>query len=588
LCDSGGGNNGSGGRGRTRESRPPASVENTKADGYHGIWYTLGSGPYGAKYSGGMGTYTSNHVPMAIYAPSVKKTFFVYGGQRDKGLMIMVSYYDHERGVVPRPTIVRDCGNFRDAHANPALCIDGSGHIWVFSASRHSFEGRKYRSRKPYDIDAFDVVESRDGEDVRQEMAYPQPWWIEGKGFLFLFTQYTGGRELYWRTSENGTNWSALKMMASGGHYQTSGCKNGVVGSAFNYHPNGINTRTDLYYVQTRDFGQTWTTADGKPLTTPLPMKAWKAPKNTALVHDYEVEKSLVYIHDLNFDADGRPVILYLTAKDFNSGPSGDPRQWYTARWTGESWDLRTITTSMHNYCVGCLHIEADGAWRVIGPTEAGPQKWGTGGEMAMWLSADKGATWRKTAQLTADSAFNHSYARRPLNAHPDFYAFWADGDPKHPSESRLYFANRDGKVFQLPDAMKEDFAQPALIKCKPMTAMVELKALIRDRLYLYDGVTVDEDFVDDLTNKLEIKAGGTPPRDPINATIHACVKKGNDSTGMLDALISKAVEAMQKEPFVINEAKITVVAVTVEKRTTDEKLGLRIADLKMVMRVGD
>jgi hypothetical protein len=29
-------------------------------------------------------------------------------------------------------------------------------------------------------------------------------------------------------------------------------------------------------------------------------------------------------------------------------------------------------------------------------------------------------------------------------------------------------------------------------------------------------------------------------------------------------------------------------VAVTVEKRTTDEKLGLRIADLKMVMRVGD
>jgi hypothetical protein len=52
-----------------------------KADGYNGIWFTLGQkSEHGDKYSGGLGTYTADHIPIAIYAPQVKKTFFVYGG----------------------------------------------------------------------------------------------------------------------------------------------------------------------------------------------------------------------------------------------------------------------------------------------------------------------------------------------------------------------------------------------------------------------------------------------------------------------------------------------------------------------------
>ncbi len=63
-----------------------------KDDGYRGIWFTLGQytdGPYGKgdwksfwdygdKYSGGLGTYTADHTPIAVYAPAVKKTFFCY------------------------------------------------------------------------------------------------------------------------------------------------------------------------------------------------------------------------------------------------------------------------------------------------------------------------------------------------------------------------------------------------------------------------------------------------------------------------------------------------------------------------------
>jgi hypothetical protein len=51
---------------------------------YRGIWFRLGKydGQYGDKYSGGLGTDTMKHVPMAVYAPSVDRTFFTYGGTR--------------------------------------------------------------------------------------------------------------------------------------------------------------------------------------------------------------------------------------------------------------------------------------------------------------------------------------------------------------------------------------------------------------------------------------------------------------------------------------------------------------------------
>jgi hypothetical protein len=60
----------------------------------------------------------------------------------------------------------------------------------------------------------------------------------------------------------------------------------------------------------------------------------------------------------------------------------------------------------------------------------------------------------------------NHNYVRRPLDAHPDFYAFWADGDPDKLSPSRLFFANRTGdKVWLLPYDMKDTTAKPVLVE---------------------------------------------------------------------------------------------------------------------------
>ena len=72
-----------------------------------------------------------------------------------------------------------------------------------------------------------------------------------------------------------------------------------------------------------------------------------------------------------------------------------------------------------------------------------------------------RAATWTKVKQLTAGSQYNHGYCRRPVNAHPDFYALWADGHGRKPSESRLYFCDREGNVFRLPPKMTGETAKP-------------------------------------------------------------------------------------------------------------------------------
>ncbi|MDZ7618232.1 MAG: BNR-4 repeat-containing protein [Patescibacteria group bacterium] len=438
-----------------------APIENRKLDGYRGIWYynQRQGGEYVFKYSGGLGTYTCKHRPLAIYRPEVNKTFFCYGGTDEKNstLLHMVSYFDHATGTVPRPTLLVD-KQTTDAHDNPVISIDAEGYIFIFSSS-HGTGRPSYisRSKRPYDIDEFERI-------VTTNFSYTQPFHIPGKGFIFPQTIYLGGRANYIQTSPDGYQWSEPKLVSlfGQGHYQISEPFGGKkLGSAFNYHPQakGLNWRTNLYYMETADFGETWHNAAGQSLSIPL-----SDPVNPALVAEYESKGRNVYMKDITFDADGHPVVLYLTSGGWESGPANDPRIWQTARWTGSEWDIQGSIRSDNNYDFGSLYIEADGTWRLIGPTETGPQPYNPGGEIALWTSKDLGHTWTKVKQLTSNSPYNHTYARRPMNAHPDFYAIWADGHARQESDSRIYFTNRDGThVWRLPVTMDGDTAKPEI-----------------------------------------------------------------------------------------------------------------------------
>jgi hypothetical protein len=125
-----------------------SDAQNPKADGYKGIWFTLGQfSEYGDKYSGGLGTYTANHIPIAIYSTEVNKTFFVYGGttsKEDRHLLIMISYYDHQKGMVPKPVIVYDKMGVNDPHDNASISIDDQGYIWDFCKRKGKSKTRIY------------------------------------------------------------------------------------------------------------------------------------------------------------------------------------------------------------------------------------------------------------------------------------------------------------------------------------------------------------------------------------------------------------------------------------------------------------
>jgi len=444
---------------------------NVKDDGYRGIWYmNQPSGDeYVYKYSGGLGTYCAKHKPFAVYCERVKKTFFCYGGTSsttNRQLLHMVSFYDHRTGSVPKPTVLLD-KETEDAHDNPVISVDDQGYIWIFSTS-HGTERPSFlhRSVRPYDVDKFQLVmptKEEEGTEVPMtNFSYMQPWYIPGKGFICFFSRYhyPVHRTICCMTSADGVKWSEWVRLATigEGHYQISSFTTGKAGTAFNYHPSGkgANWRTNLYYIETTDFGENWQTVDGTRLKLPL-----TEPSNPALIHNYEDENLNVYLKDIRFDGEGHPVVLYITSRGYEAGPRNDPRTWTTAHWNGQEWEIRPAMTSDNNYDMGSLYLEDEEIWRIIGPTERGPQPFNPGGEMAMWVSTDRGSSWLKVQQLTGRSERNHTYARRPVNAHPDFYAFWADGHGRKPSISDLYFCSKSGEVKQLPRVMKGEFEKP-------------------------------------------------------------------------------------------------------------------------------
>ena len=428
-----------------------------KINGYRGIWFDLGQrSDYGSKYSGGLGTYTAKHCPTAIYSKQTHKTFFVYGGttqQEERRLLAMVGFFDHSTGMVCQPSVVHDKQKVNDPHDNPSLSIDSEGYLWVFISGRARHRpGFKYRSTEPYKIDAFEQISE-------EEFTYPQPWWIPGQGVLHLFTKYTQGRELYWNRSQYGLGWTREQKLAGmGGHYQISRCIGSGVITAFNYHPKGnVDKRTNLYFLETSNQGESWQTVDQRKVTPPLTQT-----DHMALVKDYEADSRLVYLKDITVDGKGNPVILYITSDHHEPGPHLRNREWTFAQWDGHEWNLSNITQAWHNYDMGSLYIEPDQTWRLIAPIGPGPQRYGTGGEMAIWIRSPEKRQWSHFRNLTEESPRNHGYARRPVNAHHDFYAFWADGNPDRLTPSFLYFTNKNGtRLWKLPYTMSHELEKP-------------------------------------------------------------------------------------------------------------------------------
>ncbi|QDU72630.1 BNR-4 repeat-containing protein [Mucisphaera calidilacus] len=462
-------------------------AENNTLPGYAGIWYGLGTpGPYGYKYSGGLGTYPQQHGTLATYAHQVNRTYFVYGSDSPDGLASAISYYDHTTGLLARPRVLTVPGG-DDAHNNPTMTILEDGRLFV-ADNAHGFsrDSSFLISEQPWDISAFTTTLSltRSGANF----SYGNPYTIPGQGVLFLHTHYDlppdgAERNLYWNTSPDGITWDhkwnlnlfpdhhrPLLSNLEKGQYQVSSQYGNVVGTAFNMHPasspngSGLNARTNLYYLQTPDAGRTWTAANGATVQTPLTDTI-----NPALVAEYASAGLNVYLKQTTFDTQGNPVLVYLTADDYSPGPDRFDRTLHTARWTGSTWDIRDVLTTDHNYDQGSMVITQaeDGSeiWSILGPYLDGSSPWRTGGDLGYWQSDDLGQTWQLSRQPLPDAATHHTYVRNVNKAQDAFAFLWADGDPDTFSTSHLYFANADAtRVYRMPLSMEHDFALPELV----------------------------------------------------------------------------------------------------------------------------
>ncbi|WP_339709292.1 BNR-4 repeat-containing protein [uncultured Kriegella sp.] len=441
---------------------------NIKANGFRGIWYMNqpSNDEYVYKYSGGMATYTAKHRPFGIYSEKVNKTFFCFGGtdKTNSTLFHNVSYFDHTTGKVANPTSILD-KHTADAHDNPVISLDDAGYIYIFSTS-HGTGRPSYVSKSvnPYDITEFrilDATEIANGKKVPfDNFSYFQVWYVKGKGFMAMFTKYDGwsNRIIGFNTSKDGENWNEWKVIAhiDMGHYQVSGVHEGKIAVAFNYHPEGkgLNYRTNLYYLETNDFGKTWTSVDGQKVELPL-----TTVENPALVKDFKSEGLNCYMKDLKFDKLGNPVILVVSSKGYESGPKNNPRTWEVFSYN-KKWNNSKVITSDNNYDTGSIYIEKDN-WRIIAPTDQGPQHFNPGGEIAMWTSDDMGISWRKIKQITTGSEQNNNYVRSIVNGQDDFYGIWADGHGRKPSESTIYFCDKGGNAYLLPKETTEEMVLP-------------------------------------------------------------------------------------------------------------------------------
>ncbi len=221
----------------------------------------------------------------------------------------MVSYYDHATGTFPEPVCVFDkwCA---DAHDNPALQIDPQGFLWLFSPSHGDWTTRSFihRSGRPYDITEWETI--CDGP----LFAYPQPWVSAEHGWCLVHVVYDGAkRGIHIKHSPDGRTWVPPRPLANmaQGHYVVSWADpaTGRIGLAFDYHPSvgGLEARTNLYYVESPDWGHTWRTITGGAVELPL-----LDPELPARVLEFENAGDLNCLRKVKFDAAGLPIVVFV------------------------------------------------------------------------------------------------------------------------------------------------------------------------------------------------------------------------------------------------------------------------------------
>lgn len=286
------------------------TYENTVAS-----WYELpqyfNSVP---KYSGGMGTYTAKHLPVAVSCNLGR--WATYSENHTGSLEIYLLNLDSGEKY-----LVHTVSGFVDPHQNAAIQCGGN-KLWLTVSARSD-------TRMGYSYSSTDGIHwTLLGSHYR---SYPQLHWVNGS-LLTLYTNYERsadgslGRELY--SSCNG------KRIVEGRHYMLSYYDGATVHVVYNdliedgtY--GAADNRKHLSYTKSTDGGCTW--------TSPV---LWYSGDEYVYLKDF----AMLYGNELT------ALVVLSDSVDPNTGNR------YLYRITANSrWNM---TTTNHNYTTGALLTE--------------------------------------------------------------------------------------------------------------------------------------------------------------------------------------------------------------------------------------
>ena len=384
-----------------------------------GVWYTSGG-----VYHGAMATYCMWHRPMAVYASSQDKTFFVYGNYENSPT---ISYYDHATGVFADP-VVLGTNPDGDAHRNPTILIDEDGYIYVFWGA-HVHPTHVTKSKSTYDITSW---ESK--TDIGAHTSYPQPWQLKSGE---IFVSYRGDPNMSWcsqKSVDGGESWldyTNIVDFTTGQIYLVSIAETGSyprkIHLAWSHMVSTWDQRWDVYYAYSDDGGTTWKKRDGTEYTLPI--------TEASAEKVYESGDEGVWLKDIQLDSNGNPYILFISANRITYQGT-----WKIARYSGGNWVITDLTSSDHMYDSGALVILADNDMRIYAPTT--PSQAGEdGGDIEEWQSTDSGQTWVNTKHITKNSPYSHNHVRTVWNSQKgDFRVFWSYGNSLlNPADKRVH-----------------------------------------------------------------------------------------------------------------------------------------------------
>jgi len=437
-----------------------------------GIWHASGakervSPTANTVYGGAHATYCAWTRPMAVYAPAVDKTFFVFGNMDNSPT---ISFYDHQAKQLA-PAQVLGANPDMDAHKNPHLLIDEGGYLYVFYRS-HCSPTHLTRSAKPYDISEWENLGA-----IVERSSYPQPWQVKPGEMIVL---YRGGgthdaTESIIRSTDRGQTWSRPEVVVAtprgNGCYGVSIAETGDfprrVHFAWSVTRGKWWQRYHVYYAYSDDGGATWRKTDGRAYELPI------TEETSEMIFESDVPDRGVWLKDIQLDSQGNPYVLFIDSHT----PTYDG-VWRMAKCVDDKWTFHELAASDHMYDAGAIVFLADDDIRIYAPTTPS-QPYQDGGEIEEWQSTDAGVTWTNTKHLTSGSKYSHNHVKAVHNAgRPDFRVFWNYGDARNPPETHdvdlywygeglaspqkmdlCYDADRPGRLLRVDQPEKIDSA---------------------------------------------------------------------------------------------------------------------------------